>query len=331
MLTVTLYSRPECHLCDQVRADLESIREQIPHQLVEINIEENPELWKEYLVEIPVIKAGPYQLKAPITKQQLIVTLGAARDRLATLDKVNDPRYQARVQAGQTITGADRFSWWISKHYVWLVNLMFLIYVGLPFLAPVLMKSGAELPARIIYTVYGPLCHQLSFRSFFLFGEQPFYPREAAQVEGYKTFGEATGLDENDLWKARSYVGDERIGYKVSVCERDAAIYLAIPLFGAIFALTGRRIKQLPWWIWFLIAIVPIGFDGFSQNLSQLGLSFLEALFPYRESTPLLRVITGFLFGFGSAWAGYPILEESMAETRQILARKFAVIEKRGS
>ena len=62
-----------------------------------------------------------------------------------------------------------------------------LFYVGLPLLAPSLMKLGAELPANIIYRMYKPLCHQFAFRSFFLFGEQPFYPLAEAGVLCYKT------------------------------------------------------------------------------------------------------------------------------------------------
>ena len=38
MLTVTLYMRQDCHLCEQARADLESLQEQIPHRLVDITV-----------------------------------------------------------------------------------------------------------------------------------------------------------------------------------------------------------------------------------------------------------------------------------------------------
>jgi hypothetical protein len=75
------------------------------------------------------------------------------------------------------------------------VNILVLVYVGLPVLAPVLMKANLESPPAVIYKVYSGLCHQLAYRSWFLFGEQPVYPRAAAGVEGYKTFHEATGLD----------------------------------------------------------------------------------------------------------------------------------------
>jgi uncharacterized membrane protein len=106
----------------------------------------------------------------------------------------------------------------------------------------------------------------------------------------------------------------------VALCERDIAIYGGILLFGLAFSLTGRRIKHLPWYFWLLFGILPIAIDGFSQLLSQPPLGF----FPYRESTPLLRSITGFLFGFTTAWFGFPIVEESMVDVRRYYGQKMA-------
>jgi len=47
---------------------------------------------------------------------------------------------------------------------------------------------------------------------------------------------------------------------------------------------------------------------------------------PYRESTPFLRLLTGFLFGFGTAWFGLPYVEESMRETLGLMDKKFSTI-----
>jgi uncharacterized membrane protein len=88
--------------------------------------------------------------------------------------------------------------------------------------------------------------------------------------------------------------------------------------FGLLFAATRRRVKALPWYIWIIIGLVPIGLDGFSQLLSQPPISLL----PYRESTPLLRVLTGFLFGFTTAWFGYPMAEKAMRETQEYMEKK---------
>jgi uncharacterized membrane protein len=58
----------------------------------------------------------------------------------------------------------------LSRHWLAWANLVWGLIVGLPWLAPVLMKIGATGPARAIYHVYSFLCHQLANRSFFLFG-----------------------------------------------------------------------------------------------------------------------------------------------------------------
>jgi len=47
-----------------------------------------------------------------------------------------------------------------------------------------------------------------------------------------------------------------------------------------------------------------------------------------RESTPFWRVLTGTMFGAGTGWFMYPMMEESMKETRITLHRKFAIIKK---
>jgi uncharacterized membrane protein len=206
-----------------------------------------------------------------------------------------------------------------------------LIYVGLPFLAPTLMKVGADAPARMLYRIYKPLCHQFAFRSFFLFGEQPYYPLAEAGVAGVKTFEEVSGIPNLDdpynvtRFEARNYVGNEAVGYKVALCERDVAIYAGILAFGVIFGATGRRFKSLHWMLWLAIGVGPIGLDGFSQLFSQFNWEWLASVVPYRESTPFLRALTGALFGIATAWFAYPNIEESMSETRQYYVKKFAV------
>ncbi len=329
MLTVTLYMRKECHLCEQAKADLESLREKYPHRLVEVDIDSDPALQRAYLVEVPVIEVGPYQLKAPFDRQNLLMTLGAASDRRGQLEEIDREAYEARVNRGKSISGVDKAMSWVSNHYLAILNLVMLLYVGLPVLAPVLMKSGATAPAKVIYTMYSPLCHQFGFRSFFLYGEQAYYPLEEAGVDvvDFETATGITGLhDPSDYSRAqaREFVGDETVGYKVALCERDVAIYAAILFFGLLFSLTGRRFPQLHWMLWIILGLGPIGLDGFSQLFSQFEWQTLAEILPYRESTPFLRVLTGSMFGFFTAWFAYPNIEESMLETRQFFIKKFA-------
>jgi glutaredoxin len=53
--TVTLYGRPDCHLCDDARAALERVRATHPFRLDEVDIETDDALLKRYLERIPVV------------------------------------------------------------------------------------------------------------------------------------------------------------------------------------------------------------------------------------------------------------------------------------
>jgi uncharacterized membrane protein len=324
MLTVTLYRKTGCEDCQRAIDDLQALQETIPHQLVFVDLDNNPSLEAAVGGNVPVVEVGPYRLKPPFSRKDLQATLGAAKDRADHYQAVGDTQYQERVARGHTVTGADRFTAWFSDHYMRVFNLIFLVFVGLPFLAPVLMKLGATFPADAIYRVYRFFCHQLAYRSWFLFGEQAAYPRELAHVAGVKTFEQATGINPLDIPASQNFIGNLQLGFKVAFCQRDVAIYGAILLFGLIFVLTGKRLRSLPWYVWILIGIVPIAVDGFSQLPSLISAPWASGL-PMRESTPLLRTITGFLFGFTTAWFGYPYIEDTMRETRLLMARKIAI------
>jgi uncharacterized membrane protein len=332
MLTITIYTRRDHPASLEAKDNLESLKEKFPHRLVEVDVDTDPTIQKSYGTNVPVVEVGPYRLNAPFDKQKLMMTIGAATDRRGQLDRLGREDHFERVRRGQEISRADRAMDWVSRHYLALLNGLMLLYFGLPMLAPVLMNAGMKTPASIIYTIYKPLCHQFAFRSFFLFGDQTYYPLADAGISGVKTFEEASGI--SDIHnptsyarvEARNFIGNETMGYKMALCERDMAIYSSIFLFGLIYAATGRRLKPLNLVLWILIGIAPIGLDGFSQLFSQMEWSWLASLIPYRESTPFLRVLTGALFGFATAWFAYPYMEESMVESRQFFIKKFASI-----
>jgi uncharacterized membrane protein len=331
MITVTLYTRAGCELCKQAEEDLKALEEELPHQLAILDIDSDPSLRDTFALEIPVVEAGPFRLKAPFTRQELKMTLGAAADRRLQLENINDKAFQVNTSRTQTISKADKISYWVSKHYLAIFNLFLILYIGVPFLAPIFKKAGWNTPAEVIYRIYRPLCHQWAFRSFFLFGEQAYYPHSAAKIPGVLTFEQVSGitdLTDPSRLQARIFEGNALLGYKVALCERDVAIWGAMALFGVVYALTRRKLPKLHWLIWVLVGLGPIGLDGFSQLFSQIPNTFIQSILPYRESTPLLRVLTGFLFGLTTAWFMFPLIEESMADTRRLLAKKFAIYQK---
>jgi uncharacterized membrane protein len=326
MITLTLFSKPS--LVDEerkIRGYLEKIKEKIPYQLVIIDITSDPALLNAYDARVPYLQIGPYHLSWPFSQQELMVSLRAANDRKNLLEQTHDPKFAAKQKRGSLYSKADRFTLWFSYHYMLVFNILVALYVGLAFLAPTLMKLGARGPARVLYTLYSPLCHQLAYRSWFLFGEQWFYPRELAGLDEVLNYSEATGYEERDVLQAKRFIGTDLLGYKVALCERDVAIYAGILVFGIVFSIGRHRMKSLPWYIWVFIGIGPLGLDGASQLPSLL--TYLPEWLPLRESTPLLRTITGALFGITTAWYGYPLVEESVQDSRSLLLQKRAVLE----
>lgn len=210
---------------------------------------------------------------------------------------------------------SKRLSVWLRKHYLAIINILLAFYVGLPILAPILMKTGQVNAANRIYKLYRLLCHQLAYRSFFLFGEQAYYPLEIAEIEAVKSFEQATGLAAGDTEAASAFVGNEQLGYKIALCQRDIAIYGSLLLFGLVFALSGRKMKALPWLAWLVLALLPMGLDGLSQLFGNMKVPALIWI-SLRESTPFLRVLTGLMFGWFTAWFGIPSIDEIVNEKK---------------
>lgn len=361
MVVVTVYLKANDAECDAALVMLEELASVVPLRVVKINVEDDPDLVDMYEEHVPVIKTGPFRLKAPFTKKELEVVLRSAQDRVRFMEEDESGQYKKKAARQAKISGADRFTYWLGHHYMILFNLFAFLFVAGAVLAPVFMQVGLEVPAKILYTAYKPMCHQFSFRSWFLFGDQPYYPRELAGVEGVMTYEELATLipdtiitvDGKDAFEAYTYsrfperlippeapawelsarkfigVNNEIVntGYKMALCERDIAIWGSFFVFGLFFAVLRKRVKipSLSWILWVLLAIFPVGFDGGSQLLGFLT-DFIPDLVIIRESTPLLRTLTGSMFGVFTGWFIYPRIEETMAGTRRYMKKKFAAV-----
>jgi len=257
----------------------------------------------------------PDQLEPKITDDTLDVTTAQV------LAEVERRRAERRGTGGilrRTTLAVDRFAFWFSKHWLFAFNAFFLFYVGLPILAPILMHWGVEGTAKIIYTVYRPLCHQLPQRSFFLFGPQLVYPG----VELMELFGMNVGLDT----VTRAFVGNEAVGYKTALCQRDIAIYGLILLSGLLYGLLRRncKIPSLPWWAYIGIGVMPMLLDGGYQFVANLvAYIWPDGPMTAHETTPTLRVITGALFGLATVWLSFPLVQEAMEDVKKSLHRRF--------
>ncbi len=57
MRTLTVYGRPDCHLCDEALAAIEGLRGEVePFELVNVDIDSDDELLAALLERIPVVE-----------------------------------------------------------------------------------------------------------------------------------------------------------------------------------------------------------------------------------------------------------------------------------
>lgn len=99
------------------------------------------------------------------------------------------------------------------------------------------------------------------------------------------------------------------LGHQLGLCARNLSIYASMFLFSLIFVLSKKRVPGIPWYVWILL-MLPMAWDGGTQ------------LFGLRESTWYLRLLTGTLFGFGSAWFALPMMHKTLLETIPPTVRK---------
>jgi uncharacterized membrane protein len=193
----------------------------------------------------------------------------------------------------------DKAIFKLAKHWLLLANLLWGLYVGLPILAPVLMNAGWTVPAKAIYTIYRPACHQRPERSYFYGGPAAIYSVEEL---------EAAGVDTNPF--ARE-IGNEQVGWKVAFCERDVAIYGSIFLMGIVYAVFRKQLRTRRMrFRYFALFLVPMAIDGILQ------------LFGLYESTWLMRSLTGAIFGIGAVLFAYPYVDEGFADVRRTINSK---------
>ena len=250
------------------------------------------------------------------------------------------------VQQEPVLTGRQRAAaiWMqkrtlgLSHHWLTWTNLFWVVLVGLPWLAPILMRIGASGPARGIYFIYGFLCHQFANRSFFLFGPKAMY-----------TYSELQSVARDaDTWLGlRAFVGTAEFGYKVAWSDRMVSLYGGILLGGLIFALVRHRITP-PRWRVLALMTVPIVLDGFTHMIADVpgvgqgfryGNAWLVTLtgntFPssFYAGNALgsfnswMRLISGLLFGLAVVWLVYPALETYFRDIRQTLELRLRQID----
>jgi glutaredoxin len=79
--SVTLYTRPGCHLCDEAREAIEAARGDLPpFELTEVDIERDDRLLARYLERIPVVTVdGEVVCELEFDPRPLVLKLDTVR------------------------------------------------------------------------------------------------------------------------------------------------------------------------------------------------------------------------------------------------------------
>jgi uncharacterized membrane protein len=208
----------------------------------------------------------------------------------------------------------------MRKYWIVPLSVALGVYVGLPFVAPMLIHFGFDGPAKLIYFIYSWLCHQLPERSFFLFGSKFTYSLSQIQNAWQNT---------NNPLILRQFIGNDSFGWKVAWSDRMVSMFTSLWVFGLMWWLIRRKLKPLPWW-GLLLFLLPMFLDGTSHlvsDLAEIGRGFRDTnlwlAFLTRNTLPnnfyagdawgsfnsLIRLLTGILFGMGIVWYTYPYMD----------------------
>jgi uncharacterized membrane protein len=219
----------------------------------------------------------------------------------------------------------------IGTRWLLILFLSLLLWVGMPWAAPIFMRLGWDSAAKPIYQLYSLQCHQLPQRSFFLFGPQPMVSLSEVQAVWQNTTNPAI---------LREFIGNAQLGYKVAWSDRMVSAYSSILLGGALWYL-----RFFPIWGVGLLAF-PMALDGITHMMSDfagIGEGFryanewLAQLTQYRlpqsfyAGTTIgtfnswMRLVTGVLFGVGVGWFIFSNLGAALTRPKRALTDREVV------
>lgn len=287
---VTIYTKPGCHLCEDVLVILDRLTPQYNLEVNEVNILGDMALYEAYRYTIPVVKIEDGRfgtLEAPIDEPTLRTALETARHGLTP------PAAGASYSYVYRETWFDRVASGIGRHWLLLACVALGVFVTLPWLAAVFAWLGWWTLADPIYTAYALTCHQLPERAGSIFGYQvAFCYRNTALYGGTFLFGIMYGL------------------------ARDRNV-----------SRLRWLLRPAPWWALVLL-LTPMAIDGLSHMLglrdNMLGIMDDPTYGMFMVgSQPLsfnwwLRVLTGLTAALGAVWFAFPRMERTVEESESL-------------
>lgn len=202
-----------------------------------------------------------------------------------------------------------------ARRWLFTANLLLGLFIGLPYLAPILAHYNHPNWARAIYGLYRLTCHQLAERSYFIFEHQAALCQRCTAIWGaFFAGGLLYILVRNRLkpmpfqWWILALIpagldgGTQLVG----------PLYQVLPgwwLTGFALALSAMLIAafilvRIPYWQFYLFVLCfPTGMILVQVNGA-------------RTSNWQLRTITGVILGLAYAWLVFPMLEESFQQNK---------------
>jgi glutaredoxin len=82
VIRLTLYSRPGCHLCEEMRREVENLLGDLPHEWDVVDVDRDPELARRYGESIPILFVNGHlfaKIRLPRLSSKLRLVRAAAR------------------------------------------------------------------------------------------------------------------------------------------------------------------------------------------------------------------------------------------------------------
>ena len=217
------------------------------------------------------------------------------------------------------------FGVWLAKHWFLVFLTLYGLWIWVPFLAPIFMRLGWDIPGKAIYTTYSFFCHQLPERSYFFFGSQVSYSLSEIQ---------SVWMDTINPLLLRKFTGTPEMGWKVAWSDRMISFYGGVWLSVLIWYPLRRRARSLPP-LFLALFLLPMALDGgshFISDLAGIGQGFRDSNLWLAKLTHFsfapnfysgdalgsfnswMRLFTGLLAGIGLVWFAFPYLDTVLSE-----------------
>lgn len=289
-MRLTVYTKPGCHLCEQVLQTLDRLSSHYALEVHEANILGDTALYDLYRDKIPVIEAanGEFgRLEAPITEPELRAYLDLASGNPPNPVRQSVIALQRREPFFERLAGS------IGRHWLLIFCVVLGLFVGLAWVTPIFAALGWWDVANFLYSVYALTCHQLPERCGTLFGYQvAFCFRNTALYGGILLFGILYGLARDRRWPALRWL------------RRPAA-----------------------WWV-FVLLLLPMAIDGGTHLLGMrdglVNPTFSPVYGSFWVGSQIfslnwwLRIITGLIAALGAVWFAFPRVDKAVDDAEAL-------------